>query len=159
MFTHLRAAIMAALLIAAPAAAAHDYRLGDLSIVHPWAPPTPGLARAASAYLQITNNGRNADRLLSAASSRAQTVELHTHVMDGNIARMRRVETIDVAPGATVTFQPGGLHVMMMGLQSPLAEGERVKLTLTFEKAGQIEVDILVERQPRSSPPAGRHGH
>lgn len=158
MFALLRAAIAAAFILAAPSASAHDYKIGDLAIAHPWGPPTPGLARSAAAYLRIVNNGTTADRLIAAASARAGIVELHTHIMDGGIARMRRVEAVEIAPGATVTFQPGGLHVMLMGLTAPMTEGERVKLMLTFEKAGQIEVEIFIERPRRDAPAAG-HGH
>jgi copper(I)-binding protein len=146
-------------LLFATAAAAHEYTVGPLQIGHPYAPSTPSMARTAAAYLSITNKGDAADRLLSASSPRAEKVELHTHIMDNNIARMRELPAVDIAPGATVTFQQGGLHIMLIGLTAPLTVGEKVTLTLRFERAGPVDVELAIERTARRPAASDHHGH
>ena len=146
----------AAAALIAPPAFGHDYRLGSLKIDHPWARAT--VAANGGAYLAIENGGAQPDRLLRAASPVAATVELHTHIMDGGIMRMRAVEAIDVPAGGKVELKPGGLHIMLMGLKQPLKEGERVKLTLEFEKAGAIEVELAVDKPGAMGNGHGGHG-
>jgi copper(I)-binding protein len=124
---------------------AHDYRLGNLHIGHPYTRVTPPGAAAAGAYLSIDNKGGTADRLLRAASPAAGLVELHAMRMDSNVMRMRMVPSIEVAPGTTVKLAPGGLHIMLQDLKRPLKKGERVPLTLTFERAGEMKVELAVE--------------
>lgn len=130
---------------AAFAAQPHDYRVGDLQIVHPYARTTPPGATTAGAYLAIDNKGKAADKLLRASSPAAGLVELHSMSMDGNVMRMRAVPAIDVAAGATVKLAPGGLHVMLQELKRPLKKGDRVPLTLVFERAGEVKVELAVE--------------
>jgi periplasmic copper chaperone A len=146
-------------LLLSTAAASHEYTVGTLQIGHPYAPSTPSLARTAAAYLSITNKGDAADRLLAASSPRAQKVELHTHIMEDNIARMREVPAVDIAPGATATFQQGGMHIMLVGLTAPLTVGEKVPLTLRFERAGSVDVELVVERTARRPAASEHHGH
>jgi copper(I)-binding protein len=138
----LKRLMLLAALIASPALA-HDYKLGDLQIDHPFARATAG--RTGGAFLTIKNAGAGADRLIAAASPVAPNVELHTTVKDGDVMRMRPVAAIDVPAGETVRLQPGGLHVMLIGLAKPLKAGEKFPLTLTFEKAGKVEVTVDVD--------------
>lgn len=98
----------------------------------------------SAAYLTIHNRGSDADRLVSAAASVAKAVELHTVVKDGDVMRMRPVQAIEVAAGATQKLQPGGYHIMLIGLKAPLKAGDRFPLDLTFEKAGRRVVDVTV---------------
>jgi len=84
------------------------------------------------------------DRLVSASSDAAGAVEIHNHIMEGNVARMRRVDGVPVPAGGTAVLAPGGYHVMLMDLKGPLKEGESVKLKLGFEKAGELEVEAKV---------------
>ena len=93
----------------------------------------------------LKNEGKTADRLLSAASPAAAKVELHAHINDNGVMRMREVNAIDLAPDATVKLAPGGLHVMLLGLTEPLKKGKAVPLTLTFEKAGSVTVEVAVQ--------------
>jgi len=123
---------------------AHDYTLGDLKIGHPWA--RVSAVQNGAAYMTIATTGTTGDRLVTAASPVADRVELHTHIMDGNVMRMRQVPAIEVKPGETATLKPGGLHVMLLGLKKPLTEGLAFPLTLTFEKAGRIEVEVNVQK-------------
>ena len=125
---------------------AHDYRLGDLVIDHPWARATAPQQANGGAYFTITNEGASPDRLLEAQSPVADRVELHTHDVDSaGVMRMRQVEAIDVPTGETAALRPGGLHVMLIGLEDRLVEGEQFPLTLVFEAAGSVDVEVTVE--------------
>ena len=127
-------------------AAAHEFKLGDLTIGHPWSRATPGGAKVGGGYLTVTNNGSAPDRLVAATTNVADRVEIHEMAMNNGVMTMRQIPGgIPVPPGQTVAFAPGGYHLMLMGLKTPLKEGDRVKATLTFEKAGPIEVTINVE--------------
>ena len=111
-----------------------------------WARPTVAGQSAGGGYLKISG-GASADRLLSASSTVARHVELHTMEMDGNVMRMRPVESVAVPAGQTVELKPGGLHVMFMGLAQPLKGGSSFPLTLRFEKAGDVTVQVKVATQ------------
>jgi copper(I)-binding protein len=129
----------------AGAAGAHDYKLGTLEIGHPWARATPPTAPAGGGYMTITNKGTDPDRLVSVKSPAAGMVQVHEMKMEGNVMRMRELEGgLAIPPGATVALAPGGLHLMMMGLKVPLKQGERVPVTLVFEKAGTIDVELVI---------------
>ena len=151
------AAFGLATLIAANAFA-HDFKLGDLMVDHPWARASIGQAKAGAAYLTIVNGGSEADRLIAAATPAAKRTELHTHIMKDGVMKMREVEAVEVAPGEPTVLQPGGLHVMLMGLKAPLSEGETFPLTLTFEKAGSLEVTVKIE-SAKSMEPSMKHEH
>ena len=137
-------------------AAAHEYALQNLRIDHPFARATPPGARSAGIYLTIENRGTSGDRLVRVASPAAASAELHSMTMDGNVMRMRAIAGLDVAPGATVTLGAAGYHVMLVGLVKPLATGDKVPVTLTFEKAGAVEVTALVE--PMTPGGSAAHG-
>ena len=128
------------------AASAHSYKLGALEIGHPWARATPPTAPTGGGYLSVKNTGTEPDRLISASSPAAGAVQVHDMKMEGNVMRMRELDgPLEIKPGETVTLAPGGMHLMMMGLKEPLKQGEKVPLTLVFEKAGKIDVELLVE--------------
>jgi copper(I)-binding protein len=136
---------VALVLIAVGVATARDYSAKGVTVSHPWARATPGGVKVGGAYLEMRAAAGRGDRLVGARSPAAGAVELHTHIMEGGIARMRRVDAIAIGPGASVVLKPGGYHLMMMDLKAPLKEGDLVKLTLVFEKAGEIEVEATVE--------------
>jgi copper(I)-binding protein len=118
-----------------------------------WARATPPGAKVGGAFVTLINTGDAADRLVSASSGIAERVELHTHIMDGDVMRMREVEGgIPLSPGETVRLQPGGFHIMLLGLKQGLAAGSRFPLTLTFEKAGSVQVDVPVEAMGSMGP-------
>ncbi len=142
---HLASFVAFVLCALAVPALAGDSRLGDLVVSEPWARATIGQVKAGAAYLTVTNNGAAADRLVAVETPAAKRSELHGHTMDGGVMRMRPVEAIELAPGAPVVLRPGGLHVMLMGLKAPLEEGGRLPLTLIFEKAGRLEVEVPVK--------------
>ncbi len=119
--------------------------IGDLKIVEPWSRATPKAAKVAAGYLIITNSGSEADRLVSASMPLAGKTELHEMMMDDGVMKMREIEGgIEIPAGETVTLKPGGDHLMFMMLTEPLAEGAKLKVTLTFEKAGSVDVDFPV---------------
>lgn len=134
---------VAAVALASPVFA-HDYNLGPLKIGHPWARAT--VAANGGAFLSVENTGRASDRLLRASTDIAAKIELHTHIKEGDIMRMRPVEAIDLPAGKKVMLEPGGYHVMLLGLKKKLVEGERFPLTLEFEKAGKLTVEIAVDK-------------
>ena len=117
-----------------------------ISIVHPWARATPAGARTGAAYLTITNRGATADRLTGVFTSAASSVQVHQETEANGVMRMREVTSITVEPGATIALKPGGMHIMMIGLQQPLKEGQDFPLTLEFEKAGKIKLRVPVMR-------------
>ena len=142
-----RSLFASALLLATIASAsAHDYKVGSLKIDHPWARATPKGATVAGGYLKITNNGTTPDRLVGGATEAAQKFEIHEMSMDGGVMKMRELSNgLEIAPGATVELKPGSFHVMMTGVTKPFVQGQRVKASLTFEKAGKVDVEFAVQ--------------
>lgn len=126
------------------AALAHSYKAGEIDIGHPWSRAAPAGVTGAG-FMTLKNTGATADRLLSARAEIARTVEIHNHIMDGGVMRMRPVEAIDLSPGGEVKLAPGGFHLMLIGLKQALVQGNRVPLTLVFEKAGEVQVELAVE--------------
>jgi periplasmic copper chaperone A len=133
------------LTLAATGAFAHDYKLGSLVINHPWSRATPKGATVAGGYLKITNKGTTPDRFVAGSSDAGKRFEIHEVSMDGGVMKMRELKDgLEIAPGATVEFKPGSYHVMFVGIEKPFAKGDKVKATLTFEKAGKVDVQFYV---------------
>jgi len=107
-----------------------------------WARPTVAGQAGGGGFLKITSP--TADRLISASAPVSKTVELHTMQMEGNVMRMREVPAIEIPAGQTVELKPGGLHVMFIGLTQTLNVGATFPLTLRFEKAGEVKVEVKV---------------
>jgi periplasmic copper chaperone A len=139
--------LAAALLLASSISAqAHSFTKGDIIVVHPWTRATPDGAPVGSGYLKITNNGKEADRLLGGNFDGAEAVEIHEMKMDGDVMKMRELkEGLEIAPGATVEIAPGGTHLMFTGLKKNIDVGPDRKATLKFEKAGAIDVEFRIE--------------
>lgn len=134
------------LVFAAGAAIAHEYKLGSLQIIHPWARATPKGAAVAGGYLKIINHGTTADRLVGGSIVAADKFEIHEMKMENGVMRMRPLaQGIEIKPGATVELKPESYHLMFMSLKAPFEQGKRIKGTLVFEKAGTIEVEFVVE--------------
>jgi copper(I)-binding protein len=154
--THLIAAI--SLCVAALGAAAQDFSVGELVVHSPWARPLPPVAENGAAYLSVTNHAMHPDRLISGSTPIAERVEFHTHVKSGSMMMMRKLDAVDIGAHDTVTMRPGGMHVMLLGLQKPLVANESFPLTLTFAKAGSTTVTVLVEmRAATTGAPAMKH--
>ena len=138
--------------------AAHDFRAGDLAIGHPWTRAVAARAPTAAGYMTIRNAGSAPDRLLGAETPQAGRVELHEMSMTDGIMRMRPVPGgIALPPGQEVRLAPGGLHLMLIGPQGDFAQGARVPLTLVFERAGRVEVELAVEAAGARG--SGHDGH
>ena len=121
-----------------------------------WARPTVAGQAAGGGYLKIIG-GSTPDRLLSASAGVAKAVEMHTMEMDGSVMRMRQMDGIDVPAGQAVALMPGGKHIMFMGLTQPLKVGDSFPLTLRFQKAGEVKVNVKV--MTGAAPMGGRDGH
>ena len=115
-----------------------------IEVVEPWARATAGMAKTAAVYMNLRNTGGGADRLVAVSTPVADRAELHTHVKDGDVMRMRQVDAIGIGAHGSANLAPGGLHVMFFGLKAPLKEGEKFPLTLKFEKAGEISTQVIV---------------
>jgi copper(I)-binding protein len=140
--------LIPALLLAmlATDASAEDYKIGNLQISQPWTRATPKGAAVAGGYLKITNTGTTPDRLLGGSTDVDKRFEIHEMSMGGGVMKMRELKDgLDIPPGATVELKPSSYHIMMQELARPLAKGQRVKASLTFEKAGKGEVEFAVE--------------
>jgi len=155
MISRLRAALAATVLLVAatltPAfahdSAAHDGAVhqGDLTISAPFARATLPKAPVGGGFLTIDNTGTQADHLLSASSPAAKIVQIHEMAMEGDVMKMRELaDGLEIPAGQNVTLSPGGLHLMFMSLNQPFVEGESVPVTLVFEKAGTVEIDLPV---------------
>jgi copper(I)-binding protein len=135
--------LLMAVVAVSGAVRAEDYKVKDLTIAHAWTRPTPGGVKNGVVYVTLTNGGEG-DRLLKAASPMAADVSLHDNIRDGDIIRMRDVDAIDLPAGKTVELKPGGLHIMMIGLTTPLKKGQTFPLTLTFAQRGEVAVQVTV---------------
>ena len=136
-------------ILSAPLAWSQPITVGTLSITQLWARPAPINGGNGAAYLSITNNGQQPDRLVSVSGEIAKQVQLHRMSMENNIMRMREIEGgIELPAGQTVRLSAGGMHIMMLGLRHPLKAGEHFALTLHFEHAGDVEVKVKVQNQP-----------
>jgi hypothetical protein len=124
--------------------AAGEVRKGDIVVADPWARASIVPGRPAVVYFTVRNTGDAPDRLVAVASPRAARAHLHETRHEGGVMRMAPVEALTVPPRGALALAPGGTHVMLMGLARPLAEGETVPLTLTFERAGEITVEVVV---------------
>lgn len=123
--------------------AVSDVTLGSLNISGLFARASAGKVKAGGAFMTITNKG-DADKLLSASAAVSEKTELHTHIKDGEVMRMRQVDHIDIPANGKVELKPGSYHVMFIGLKRPLEKGQFVPVELIFEKAGRITVDVEV---------------
>jgi len=137
--THIAAASLALMAWSGTALA------GDINVMNPWARASAGMAKAGAAFMQIKNDTGADDTLVAAKSDVAGRVELHTHLMEGGVMKMREVKGgIPVKNGETQKLQPGSYHVMLMGLHAPLKEGSSFPVTLTFKSGTEKTVDVMV---------------
>ncbi|MAT42716.1 MAG: hypothetical protein CL609_10265 [Anaerolineaceae bacterium] len=120
----------------------------QIKIEDAWARPSAGVDMNGAIYFQIVNDGKEADKLISAYTPSAQAAEVHESMADDNgVMSMTPRENVEVSAGGEVEFKPGGLHIMLVDLKQPLAVGDEVSLTLRFEKAGEIVLNVKV-REP-----------
>lgn len=146
----LRLAVLLLALCPGCAALAHGVTAGAIEVIHPNIPVPPAGAKSAAGYMAIANDGAEPDRLIGIESPIAARVMLHTTEFGSDgVARMIHLPAIDLPGEDTVLLEPGGMHVMFMGLQVPMAVGDLLPATFVFERAGRIEVAFMVD------PPGG----
>ena len=144
--------VLLALLLAAGAAHA------QVEVDKAWARATAPGAPVAGGYMTIRNKGSSPDRLIGASSSAAAKVELHVHIREGEVVKMRQVPAYDIPANGSFELKPGGAHLMFVQIARPFKEGEKVPVKLRFEKAGEVSVDFSVGRLTAMAPPES-HKH
>ena len=158
----IRAAALSLTLIALPLCAHADDALkvgepahvGSLTLSGGFTRATLPNAPVGGGFLTIENTGKDDDRLIGAASDITGHMEVHEMVMEGDVMKMRQLKDGLLIPaGKTTVLKPGGYHIMFIDLKGPLVEGQTVKVTLTFEKAGKVDLNLVVD-----APNAGSHG-
>ena len=153
--------VLAVLLLPACFANAHEYNAGELEIAHPWSQELPPNAPTVAAYFVIHNNGKTADRLLSVDSPISGKAELHEHVKQNDLMKMQQVPSVEIPAGGEATFAPMAYHVMLLELKdrSLLSDGKRFPLTMHFEKAGDVTVDVAVQKKAPDGMQEHMHAH
>jgi periplasmic copper chaperone A len=142
----------------ASAAGSDTFKVGEITVATPWTRATPGGAKVAGGYLNITNSGTGTDKLVGGVTDIAGRVEIHEMAMNGGVMKMRPLnEGLEVKAGQTVELKPGGYHVMFLDLKRQLKQGETVKATLQFEKAGKVDVTFKVGSVGGASAPHSHH--
>jgi copper(I)-binding protein len=129
-------------------------RASTIVVESAWARELPPVSPNGVAYLTLRNTGTRSDALLAVDTPVAAQAQLHVHQTVGGMMRMRRVDVVELAPGETVRMAPGGLHLMLLGLEAPLRRGARFVVTLHFREAPSLEVQVRV-----GEPGAGDDGH
>lgn len=145
-------------LVCSGSASAHDFRIGDIKIGHPWTRATPAGAKVAGGYVAIENTGAKPDRLIGGTLEASAKVELHEMSVTDGIMRMRELPTgIAVPAGGRVEMKPGGYHIMFLDLRHPLKQGEKIAGTLVFESAGSVNVEFQVDAMGSPGVPGAHH--
>jgi copper(I)-binding protein len=138
-------AALAATLFAAPACA-EEIKAGDLVITQAWSRATPGGAKIGGGYLTIENKGTSPDRLIGGSGEVSDKIEVHEMAMNNGVMTMRPLDKgLTIEPGKTVKLAPGGYHLMLFDLKGPLKQGDKVPVTLEFEKAGKVKLSLDVQ--------------
>jgi copper(I)-binding protein len=146
-----------AILIAAPARG-DEIRAGDLVISQAWSRATPGGAKVGGGYLTIENKGTAPDRLISGSADVAAKVQVHEMSMNNGVMTMRPLEAgVVIEPGKMIKLAPGGFHLMLLDLKSPLKQGDKLPITLEFEKAGKVSIVLDVQGIGAMGPAASDH--
>jgi copper(I)-binding protein len=141
--------ILAAIAVSMFAASA----FGQVKVEGAWVRPTVAGQQGGGGFVTLTSPV--ADRLLGGSTPAAERFELHSMTMKGDVMEMRQVPAIELPAGRAVKLEPGGLHVMFIGLKQPLAAGSKLPVTLRFEKAGEVKVEFAIAARA----PAGSHQH
>jgi copper(I)-binding protein len=150
---------MLACFLAAPSWA-EEVKAGDLVITQTWSRATPSGAKVGGGYLTIENKGSAPDRLIGGSADAAAAVQVHEMTMKDGVMTMRQLEQgLTIEPGKTVKLAPGGLHLMLVDLKGQLKQGDKLPITLEFEKAGKVKLTFDVQGVGASGPPdAGKAG-
>ena len=138
-------------------ARAEEVKAGDLVITQAWSRATPGGAKVGGGYLTIENKGAAADRLIGGSGEVSARIEVHEMAMNNGVMTMRPLDNgLVIEPGKTVKLAPGGYHLMMFDLKEPLKQGDKVPITLEFEKAGKVKLSFDVQGVGAQGPAGAR---
>ena len=137
----------------------HEVNHNNITISHAWARASPSVqAKNGVSYMTLHNGGASIDRLIGVSTFIADRAELHAHEMKNNVMKMRHIKAIDIPAGGTVELKPGGLHVMLFGLRTPLQKGRKFPMVLQFESAGEVDLEVVIESvASRGSDPHKTH--
>ncbi|MFC7420758.1 copper chaperone PCu(A)C [Iodobacter arcticus] len=139
---------------------AHEYKAGEIRVVHPFSVPTLPGKDVGTVYIGLENKGAQADQLIAATSDRAARVEIHIMSMEGDVMKMRQVPELEVKGGETIKMKPGmGYHLMIFGVKQPLKVGDKFPLKLQFKKSGAVEVSVMVQERDIGAKAAEGHFH
>ncbi len=147
----MRFALAAALLVAVQAFG-HTHEKGDIQVRHPWSRATPPGAKVGVGYMEIRNRGSQPDRLLSASTAVAKRVEMHVTQREGEVMKMRQVQSFEIPARERYALRPGGSHLMLVDLVQPLEKGGRFTMKLRFERAGELEIELEVQERGSRHP-------
>jgi periplasmic copper chaperone A len=143
---HVLSGVAFSAVLAAAPARAEQVKVGNLVISQAWSRATPGGAKVGGGYLTISNEGSTADRLIGGSADVAAKVQVHEMSMNNGVMTMRPVDQgLVIEPGKTVKLSPGGFHLMLLDLKGPLKQGEKLPVTLEFEKAGKVSVTFDIQ--------------
>lgn len=155
--SHLVAAIGMTALFCCSSAPAQEIKAGDLVVERPCSRATPTGSQVGAGYMIITNRGASADRLVAATIPAAGRVEIHEMAMQNDVMTMRPLPSgLPIEPGKQVTLAPGGYHIMFMELKAPFKQGDKIPVTLEFQKAGKVQAIFDVQAVGAQTP---AHGH
>jgi copper(I)-binding protein len=158
MIKHIAFSFLLAASLATPALA--DVTAGPLVISEPWSRATPPGAKVGGGYLTIQNTGAEPDTLVSVASPASEKTELHLMKTEDGVMTMRpATDGVEIPAGKTLTLEPGGYHIMFIRPKAPFVQGETVPLTLTFAKAGPVEVELTISPIGAPGPKADHSMH
>ena len=143
--------------LASFAAAAQHYESGDIHAMSPWSRALPPVSKNGATYVTLKNHADTVDRLVGASTPIADRVELHRHSMEDGVMKMGKVDSVDLEPGEYVTLEPGGYHLMLVGLKAPLKENDQFELILEFEHAVPLEVMVTVHAVDSAGPDMTHH--
>lgn len=115
-----------------------------VTVVNPSVRLMPPNAKVSAAFMTLRNDGPKPIKIIGASNPASQTTEIHTHLNEGGLLKMRQIPGLEISPGESVTLQPGGLHLMLIGLKTPLREGETIPITLNLADGRQLTIDARV---------------
>jgi len=125
---------------------AEEVKAGDLVITQAWSRATPGGAKVGGGYLTIENKGSVPDRLIGGSAAVADKIQVHEMATNNGVMTMRPLDKgLVIEPGKTVKLAPGGYHLMLLDLKSPLKQGDKLPVTLEFERAGKVSLSLDVQ--------------
>ena len=136
----------------ANAAWPQNHEKGEIQVRHPWSRATPPGAKVGVAYMEIRNSGSQPDKLVSISTKVAQRVEMHITERQGEVMKMRQVKAFEIPARESYALRPGSSHLMLVDLAQPLKKGERFTMTLRFERAGEIPIELEVQEAGSKHP-------